>query len=136
MQAPCLATTILAHEMNKASNDSGFSTEGLIGIAHGFLAGTTVLALALTLAPSMGQASQRSPGAPQLVLDNPRHDFGEVFAGEDLSHVFWVRNVGSAPLELSEMPQLGTRPSKVSFRQPPGEMKTRPSAKMGSAAPS
>ncbi len=95
-----------------------------------------MLALALVNVPSMTASSQRAAGAPQLVLENARHDFGEVFAGEDLSHVFWVRNIGSAPLELSEMPQLGTRPSKVSFRPPLSELKTRPVAKMGRAAPS
>ena len=98
------------------------------------LAGTTLLAIALILAHSTS-AAQR-PTGPRLALDNARYDFGEVFAGEDLSHVFLVRNNGSVPLELSDTPQLGTRPSKVSFRQPLSGIKTALLAIGRSAAPS
>jgi hypothetical protein len=35
-------------------------------------------------------------------MDATVRDYGEVFAGEELEHVFWVRNIGDAPLELSE----------------------------------
>jgi hypothetical protein len=122
--------------MAKPRNDSGVSAKGPREIARMVLAGTTVLALALIPGHSVSAAAQRAAGAPQLVLDSIRHDFGEVFAGEDLSHVFQVRNIGNVPLELSETPQLGTRPSKVVFRQPLSEMKTRPLLKVGSAAPS
>ena len=94
-------------------------------MGYSFLVVTTVVALAFTLVQSTSAASQVAAAVPQLALDGVRHDFGEVFAGEDLMHVFWVRNTGTAPLELSEMPQLGTRPSKVSF-----------AAKVGRAAPS
>ena len=105
-------------------------------IPRGGLAATTVLAIALTLAVSISAASQGQGGVPKLTLDNARHDFGEVFAGEDLSHVFLVRNNGSVPLELFDSPQLGTRPSKVSFRNPGGGMRTTSLAKIRSAAPS
>lgn len=40
--------------------------------------------------------------APVLNIDKTQHDFGEVFVGEELVHVFSVRNEGSAPLELSQ----------------------------------
>jgi len=86
--------------MNNARNDSGFSRAGFIWIARRFLAGTSMLALALASASPLSAAPQRAAGAPQLVLDKARHDFGEVFAGEDLTHVFWVRNIGNVPLEL------------------------------------
>ena len=122
--------------MNNLCNDAGLSGRAFGGIERGFLAAMTVVALVLAIEPSLSAASQRSGGGPQLVLDKARHDFGEVFAGEDLSHVFLVRNIGSVPLELSEMPQPGTRPSKVSFRQPLSGMRTGPFAKMRSAAPS
>ena len=105
-----------------------------IEIARMVLAASLVLAVALILAPS--SASQGQSGVPKMVLDNTRHDFGEVFAGEDLSHVFLVRNSGSVPLELSDSPQLGTRPSKVSLSNPPGGMKTTSLARIRSAAPS
>jgi len=39
---------------------------------------------------------------PEAVIDSNKYDFGEVFIGETLEHVFWVRNLGSVPLELSE----------------------------------
>lgn len=103
---------------------------------RGFVAATTVLVLALTPVSSVRAGSQVAAGVPQLVVDAVRHEFGDVFAGEDLMHVFWVRNVGSAPLELSETPLLSTRPSKVSFRQPLNEMTIRPVATAGRAAPS
>jgi len=121
-----LRTTIPIQDMNRASNDSGFSAARSIGILRGSLAGTTVLAIALTAVSFVSSNSQLAAGAPQLVLDKARHEFGEVFAGEDLSHVFWVRNIGTAPLELSETPLLGTRPSKGSFRRLPGDLTTRP----------
>ena len=105
-------------------------------IARMVLASTVVLAIALTLAHSISAASQGQGGVPKLTLESARHDFGEVFAGEDLSHVFLVRNSGSVPLELSDSPQLGTRPSKVFFPNPRGGMKTTSLAKIRSAAPS
>ena len=104
-------------------------------IARMVLAVTSVLAIGLTLAQPIS-AEQGQGGVPKLALDSVRHDFGEVFAGEDLSHVFLVRNNGSVPLELSDAPQLGTRPSKVSFSNPPGGMKTTSLAKIRSVAPS
>src|SRR5258706_13319125 len=119
-------------DMNRSSDDSGFSAEGSMGILRGFFAATTVLALVLPVRA----ASQVAAGVPQLIVDKVRHEFGEVFAGEDLMHVFWVRNIGTAPLELSETPLLGNRPSKVSFRQPLNELTTGPAPNTGRAAPS
>lgn len=58
---------------------------------------------------------------PQLVIDKTRHDFGEVFTGEQLSQVFLARNVGSSPLELSATPILPARPVGASLRLSPGE---------------
>ena len=39
---------------------------------------------------------------PEAVIDNAKFDFGEAFIGEDIIHVFIVRNLGIAPLELSQ----------------------------------
>ena len=50
---------------------------------------------------SSASAQKKSAASPQLVIDSTRRDFGEVFVGEELSHVFTVRNVGTAPLELA-----------------------------------
>ena len=127
---------VLLLTMNKVGRDSHPAKRICRGTRGRPPAAIFLLALLLALVPSMSVASQRAAGAPQLVLDSSRHDFEEVFAGEDLSHVFWVRNIGSAPLELSEMPQLGTRPSKVSIHQPLNQPKNNALAKMGRAAPS
>jgi len=40
--------------------------------------------------------------APELIIDGTKHDFGDVFVGEEVMHVFSVRNDGSVPLELAE----------------------------------
>ena len=112
------------------------SAERSGGIVRRFFAATAVLALVLTSVSPARAASQLSAGVPQLVVDNIRHEFGEVFAGEDLMHVFRVRNIGTAPLELSETPVLGNRPAKVSFRQPLNELTTGPAPDAGRAAPS
>ena len=136
LQPPDSRTTIPTQHMNKGSNDSGLSIKCSIRMVRIFLSATLLLVFALMLAPSRGAALQRVAGAPQLVLDHARHDFGDVFAGEDLSHAFWVRNNGSAPLELSETPQLGTRPSKVSFHPSPGVLNSEPFPKARRAAPS
>jgi hypothetical protein len=48
---------------------------------------------------------------PEFVIDKTLHDFGEVFAGEEVYSVFTVTNAGNAPLELSDKPLLATRPS-------------------------
>ncbi|HEX8185444.1 MAG TPA: hypothetical protein VF747_11850, partial [Blastocatellia bacterium] len=59
----------------------------------------------LTAGSSASSVSGRfvsGPAAsPQLVMERTRRDFGEVFIGEELSQVFTVRNVGTAPLELA-----------------------------------
>jgi hypothetical protein len=63
--------------------------------------------LILLLLPSGSIAARRSQKAlPRLVIDSTKKDFGEVYAGEELEHVFTVRNEGDAPLELSQTPLL------------------------------
>jgi hypothetical protein len=52
-------------------------------------------------AASSASSQNKSAASPQLVIDGTRRDFGEVFIGEELSHVFTVQNVGTAPLELA-----------------------------------
>src|SRR5215218_5798504 len=38
--------------------------------------------------------------SPEAVIDSTKFDFGEAIIGEELEHVFTVRNLGAAPLEL------------------------------------
>jgi HYDIN/CFA65/VesB family protein len=69
------------------------------------------LSLVLCLAAQLSAAAQRP--LPEAAIERARHDFGKVFAGEELSHTFIVRNVGNAPLELSDK-QFLTPSRKVS----------------------
>jgi hypothetical protein len=45
-------------------------------------------------------AARGDQSRPRAVVDYTRHDFGVVFAGEQIFHVFTIRNEGSAPLTL------------------------------------
>jgi len=64
----------------------------------------------------------KGAGSPKVVLDDPRYDFGEVFAGEQFFHVFLVRNAGTVPLELSEgKPTSPTAPPDPHQKVKPGE---------------
>lgn len=72
--------------------------------------------------PAAGQAGQKGESRlPQLVIDKTLHDFGEVFAGEEIHSTFTVTNIGNAPLELSDRPLLVTRPAVSSYRRSPGD---------------
>jgi hypothetical protein len=48
------------------------------------------------------QETQAPQGAPQptIVIDEMRHDMGEVFEQDKYAHVFKVKNVGKANLEI------------------------------------
>jgi hypothetical protein len=50
---------------------------------------------------TLNLSEQRKPAA-RIVIGATVRDFGEVFDGEELEHVFLVTNAGDAPLELSE----------------------------------
>ncbi|PYP88286.1 MAG: hypothetical protein DMF61_06750 [Blastocatellia bacterium AA13] len=47
-------------------------------------------------------AQKNSKPSSRIQIDKTRHDFGEVFAGEVLTCIFNVRNMGGGTLELSE----------------------------------
>lgn len=47
---------------------------------------------------------------PVLTIVETEHDFGDVFTGEELTHVFRVRNDGSGPLEMLARGQPGGAP--------------------------
>ena len=62
----------------------------------------TLMASLLWLTAIPVASSANTPAAsPELVIDSTRRDFGEVFIGEELSHAFTVRNIGTTPLELT-----------------------------------
>jgi hypothetical protein len=65
-------------------------------------------ALAIAYAPpALARTDQTA--RPEATIESTRHDFGEAFAGEELMHVFTVRNTGDAPLKLSQTKMLGIR---------------------------
>jgi hypothetical protein len=57
--------------------------------------------------PALARTGQSA--RPEATIESTRHDFGEAFAGEELMHVFTVRNNGDAPLELSKTKLLARR---------------------------
>ena len=83
-----------------------------------------VVALYLVALPvsAAGRTGQKGASPlPKFEIDKTLHDFGEVFAGEDIVVVFSVTNTGNAPLELSDKPLLVTRPSVSLYRRAPGD---------------
>ena len=80
------------------------------------------LYLAALPADGAGQTGQKLPSPlPKFEIDKTLHDFGEVFAGEEIFAVFTVTNTGNAPLELSDKPLLVTRPTVSLYRRSPGD---------------
>ncbi len=84
-----------------------------------------IIALYLSALPvaaaQRGQAGAEQKGArslPEFVIDKTHHDFGEVFAGEEIQSLFLVNNMGNAPLELSDKPLLATRPTVSLYHRP------------------
>jgi hypothetical protein len=55
-------------------------------------------ALLIGLALLSGAARGGAAEAPQVLLAESEHDFGEVWEGEPLSHDFAFHNAGGAPL--------------------------------------
>ena len=68
--------------------------------AKGFALSLFFVMLAACALPVSNARAQA--GAPELLIDSTRRDFGDVFAGELLEQVFVVHNAGSAPLELAD----------------------------------
>jgi hypothetical protein len=74
---------------------------GSIG-ATGGLSGATPSGIGLTPIPQREPLVVQAPG-PRIQVDEPTHDFGKVPSGEQRTHEFVVKNVGTAPLEISQV---------------------------------
>ena len=73
-----------------------------------------VAIVSATALPVYAAWQRAAVALPEVKIESTRHDFGEVFVGEDISHVFTVRNFGPAPLELSTTQQFITpRPASA-----------------------
>ena len=84
-----------------------------------------IVALYLSVLPAVtahggqtGAGQNGARGLPEFVIDKTHHNFGEVFAGEEIQSLFIVNNTGNAPLELSDKPLLATRPTVSLYRRP------------------
>jgi hypothetical protein len=64
--------------------------------------GAGVVVLAFLLALNAPHAHAKSSGA-KVVVSEYRYDFGDVFAGQFMNHVFTIRNEGTVPLTLSDV---------------------------------
>jgi len=70
------------------------STGSLIGLV------LAALAPAFSAVNASTASSAGTDRSPKVAIESTRCNFGVVFAGEQLNHVFLVRNVGTKTLEL------------------------------------
>ena len=74
-----------------------------------------VVAVLTAAAPALAQGDAQL--APKAVIAQTTYDFGDVFEGEELMHVFNVSNEGRSPLQLSQTPLIsGTRAAPADMR--------------------
>lgn len=64
----------------------------------------------------VARAAQGAKPLPVFAIDKTERDFGDVFIGEDIVQVFYVRNLGAATLELSESPIIAASPRTGGYR--------------------
>ncbi|MGE0885088.1 MAG: DUF1573 domain-containing protein [Blastocatellales bacterium] len=77
--------------------------------------------LALT-ATAFGQDNAKDvPKLPKLVVDNAKFEFGKVKEGEEISHVFKIKNEGTAELVITNVsPACGCTASDFTKTLAPG----------------
>ena len=68
-------------------------------------------------------AEEEATGAPNIEVDEPSYDFGEVETGETIEHTFTVKNSGDAELVISRVkPSCGCTVANISSKNlAPGE---------------
>lgn len=65
-----------------------------------------------------GQSQNTSKPLPVFDVNKTEQDFGDIYLGESTAAIFTVRNLGAAPLELSENPIVPGKPTVGVYRQP------------------
>jgi hypothetical protein len=65
-----------------------------------------------------GQSQNTNKPLPVFDVNKTEHDFGNIYLGESTAAVFTVRNLGAAPLELSENPIVPGKPTVGVYRKP------------------
>ena len=85
-----------------------------------------LMAFAILLAiPSMTPARQNGkPEMPALEVDSTQYNLGDIFVGEEISHIFSIRNTGTAPLKLSDTPFLSGKLERAASWRPISVYKT------------
>ena len=92
-----------------------------------------ILSVASLSSAANRQSQRQDKALPVFDINQVTHDFGNVFVSEDLAHSFTIRNLGAAPLLLSESPLISGAPKngrEGGFRE-----RVRPAALRGAAPP-
>jgi hypothetical protein len=80
-----------------------------------------VSALALTVFGQEQAKQADTQGAPKLVVDNAKFEFGKVKEGEEISHVFKIKNTGTSELVIVNVsPACGCTASDFTKTLAPG----------------
>lgn len=61
------------------------------------------VALLAAFVLASGVVAQEKEGKPQIVIEEMRHDLGEVFETKAYKHQFKVKNTGTADLEIKQV---------------------------------
>lgn len=83
------------------------------------------------------RSQQQEKPLPQAIVDSNVHDFGNVFKGEIITHVFRINNIGTMPLEVSDTRKLIgiARPARLQTARMDAGLKAMP-VRASLAAPS
>jgi len=87
------------------------------------LLASLLFALALTASALAQDKTEKADaeGTPKLVVDNPKFDFGKVKEGDEISHVFKIKNEGTAELVITNVsPACGCTASDFTKTLAPG----------------
>jgi hypothetical protein len=59
-----------------------------------------LLAVGLLLAAGAAFSPAQAQAQPAIACDKPEHDFGQVAQGEDVEHIFKIKNKGKGVLKI------------------------------------
>ncbi|MFN3405980.1 MAG: DUF1573 domain-containing protein [Cytophagaceae bacterium] len=62
-----------------------------------------VCTLFITFSPVFAQTGTEAPQGPYIKFSENSFDFGDIYQGDTVSHVFKFKNTGNAPLLLKEV---------------------------------
>jgi hypothetical protein len=62
-----------------------------------------IVGIAVAAVLGLGIAAADGGGAPQISIEQPRHEFAPVPEGAEVSHDFIIRNRGGSDLEIQKV---------------------------------